>query len=55
MFKYRGVRVVYLGQQRWRIIFSQECSMDYICRGGIVKVIRIINYHLDYKDTWRLW
>lgn len=55
MLKYRGVRAVYLGQQRWRIIFSEDCSMDRICRKGIDEVMHIIDYHLDYKDIWGLW
>lgn len=55
MFKYRGVKITYLGLHRYRIEFSPECSMDRICRDGIGQVIREINYHLDYKDIWGLW
>ncbi len=55
MVMYRGVKVIYLGLNRWRFIFSPECRMDQICRGGIKQMQSVIDYHLDYKDIWGLW
>lgn len=55
MISYRGIKVFYLGLKRYRFIFSDECRMDYICRGGINQVKRVIDYHLDYKDIMGLW
>lgn len=55
MVMYRGVKVIYLGLSRWRFIFSPECRMDQICRGGIKQMQHVIDYHLDYKDIWGLW
>lgn len=55
MISYRGVKVIYLGMMRYRIMFSKECCMDRICREGIKQVLIEIDYHLDYKDIGGLW